>query len=660
MKKLFENWRGFEKEVLEEETYAEKQRRQQNFSTYNRRPGGLNNLQSFIDGEGAPAGAIRAAAIEKSGVDASPEGYTGTGTPVRREADPNRPAGGEFPGQIAGRKIDARKDALKTGVAVATTVGPTAAAAVEALGITKGLAASFPGIAAGLASLSKMTVGAAGSGGLFAGATTSTTAGTGASAVTTVAAAPVVVLAGTIIAGGTIGAVGTTLALDALGFDSSGKQRIVGAWMRGLLGMEGDLDRHQTVRLQGAINKFKADAEKPEHKQRFQGPGLNAARKHALIMIALHGGEPGTESHEKYKNEIISVINRDHQLSKEGAQSGEYYAKMVMAPRATETVDGIKDEVWSIAQGTESEGRVAGLMALDSSISEENFEALIGRSRSENEIVAKNSKVKDNLTAQILDPTKRAEGVTDGDALNNLVNFAWEAGDAETAMTAGTSPSEGGTWEEKHTQDDQDDQTQADYDEDYAHLYGDEAGQSDTGPPEESELPADDASELDSDYDPSEHFAMKEETKRKPKLSITKARLAQIIKEELAGLKTEGFFDKAKKMGQKLFNPTLEDVANQLAGPGTARHTQGIRVRVETNDEGGKGLLITVPAGTFGVHQDEEETEFFTGPDGDVNSLQDINAAGGAANEWLVSGGLPRGSNPFGSAITWAGIGSSF
>ena len=87
MKKLFENWRGFEKEVLEEETYAEKQRRQQNFSTYNRRPGGLNNLQSFIDGEGAPAGAIRAAAIEKSGVDASPEGYTGTGTPVRREAD---------------------------------------------------------------------------------------------------------------------------------------------------------------------------------------------------------------------------------------------------------------------------------------------------------------------------------------------------------------------------------------------------------------------------------------------------------------------------------------------------------------------------------------------------------------------------------------------
>ena len=620
MKKLFENWRGFEKEVLEEESYAEKQRRQRNFNTYNRRPGGLNNFQSFIDGEGAPEGAIRAAQRTFAEV---PKGYTGNQpTGPKRIVKPGARVykGGESPAQIAAGEYEGGVEDI-AGKATGIAFGL----------IPLGLGTVFQALAGnvGMGSVATMLSSAP-----QAGTIMSPFVGTAARGLTAIPSsvggvATVGLIAGTILGGAVLGREFADLGANLLGIkDPIAFRRIAYKYAQGALGMQGDLTGHQTARIETALKIINDDGNLPVNKRKFAGKGYGGARRHALVMLAISEHETGTPEHDKYKAELTAVLNRDAEIYKEGGgkgKQGEYYAKMMMHPRVQDNMDSLLDDVYSIAVGegdadTKAVGRIGRLMAMDSTISDDKFHSLIGRERSEEEITLRDSEVTKNLTDQLTDPSLRGDtDVSDADALNNLIDFTLEAGDTDTANRAmsgefTSSPSEGGTWEDQQARDAQADQTQADYDEDNAHLYGDEAGQSDTGPDEfgnyptsEYEPPADDASELDSDYDPSEHFAMKEETKRKPKLSITKSRLAQIIKEELTSLKTEAFFDRftgnAGLTDEEKRIKILTKYGKSIDG------ARGLKAEMVTLETGETGLQVTVPDNFFGV--EKGETRFF-------------------------------------------------
>tara|TARA_R110000824_G_scaffold139805_2_gene305210 strand:+ start:780 stop:2765 length:1986 start_codon:yes stop_codon:yes gene_type:complete len=632
MKKLFENWREFEKDVLVEETEKERLEKigADRMARKRAQRDQIKAAQAARGETDKTSDILSVARGEKElgppppDIAEVPKGYTGNQpTGPKRIVKPGARAykGGESPKQmVAGEYETGLED-------------PMFQQGGEILyGFSSiGLGTVFQALAgnAGLGSVATMLSSAP-----QAGTIMSPFVGTAARGLTAIPSsvggvATVGLIAGMVVGGALLGREFADFGANMLGIeDPLALRRIAYKYAQGALGMQGDLTGHQAARIETTLKILNDDGNLPPHKQKFGGKGLGGARRHALVMLATSEHETGTPEHDKYKAELTAVLNRDAEIYEEGGRTGkqgEYYAKMMMHPRVQDNMDSLLNDVYSIAVGegdddTKAVGRVSRLMAMDSTISDDKFHSLIGRERSEEEITLRDSKVTKNLTDQLIDPSLRADtDASDADALNNLVDFAFSAGDTDTAVSAmagefTSSPSEGGTWEEKHAQDAQADlqadQDQADYEELH---YGDEATQSF---PDQEELVTPPESPVS--YDDEDAFASSGhaarrwddivyETKRKPKLSITKYRLAQIIKEELTSLKTEAFFDRftgnAGLTDEEKRIKILTKYGKSIDG------ARGLKAEVVTLETGETGLQITVPDNFFG--EEKGETRFF-------------------------------------------------
>ena len=600
MKKLFENWRAFEKEVLEEAEGDEARRR-------------VTRARIEKDRQEKEIAASEAAFRERNPKKGTrtqaATGYTGNlPTGPRRIVKPGTDVypGGESPGQkryaadqVAQKNAGILMDVAKLGFS-AMPMGLGSLLHALAGPVTRGSATSILGstITSLLPTLGATIPGMPATGVLGYGVGGTATVG---------------LLATSVLTGAFLGWEAGDVIMKASGIkDPEGLRNIGYKFLGGALGLHGDLTGHQAARLETAMMIMKHD----KNGTLSGDEGMAPLRRHALVMLAVSEHKTGSPEHNKFKAELRAVLERDYQLSQAGeGETGAYYAKMMMHPRLQDSTKQLHKDVWSIATGTEAVGRVTSLMAMDTTISDEEFHGYAGRERTEEEITQRDSEVTKNLIDQLTDPSLRADtDVSDADALNNLVDFAFETGDTDTAYSAmagefTSSPSEGGTWEEKHAQDAQADQAQADYEELH---YGDEASQSDTGPDEFGADPTSPSPVANLDVDPDTegiqepsalidarkqrevaYASMKEETKRKPKLSITKSRLAQIIKEELAGIKTESFFNRltgnAGLTNDEIRIKTLTKLGENFDG------SRGLKAEMVTLETGETGLQVTVP-----------------------------------------------------------------
>jgi hypothetical protein len=623
MKKLFENWRAFEKEVLEEAEGDEARRR-------------VTRARIEKDRQEKEIAASEAAFRERNPKKGTrtqaATGYTGNlPTGPRRIVKPGTDVypGGESPGQkryaadqVAQKNAGILMDVAKLGFS-AMPMGLGSLLHALAGPVTRGSATSILGstITSLLPTLGATIPGMPATGVLGYGVGGTATVG---------------LLATSVLTGAFLGWEAGDVIMKASGIkDPEGLRNIGYKFLGGALGLHGDLTGHQAARLETAMMIMKHD----KNGTLSGDEGMAPLRRHALVMLAVSEHKTGSPEHDKFKAELAAVLERDYQLSQAGeGETGAYYAKMMMHPRLQDSTKQLHKDVWSIATGTEAVGRVTSLMAMDTTISDEEFHGYAGRERTEEEITQRDSEVTKNLIDQLTDPSLRADtDVSDADALNNLVDFAFETGDTDTAYSAmagefTSSPSEGGTWEEKHAQDAQADQAQADYEELH---YGDEASQSDTGPDEFGADPTSPSPVANLDVDPDTegiqepsalidarkqrldvdpdtegiqepsalidarkqrevaYASMKEETKRKPKLSITKSRLAQIIKEELAGIKTESFFNRltgnAGLTNDEIRIKTLTKLGENFDG------SRGLKAEMVTLETGETGLQVTVP-----------------------------------------------------------------
>ena len=645
MKKLFENWRAFEKEVLVEETEKERlekigadrlarKRAQRDQTKAAQAARGETDKTSDIMAVARGETELSAPAPD---IEKAPKGYTGNQpTGPKRIVKPGARVyrGGESPAQIAAGEYEGGDVGMfQQGAGLAWSAIPL------------GLGTVFQALAgnAGLGSVVSMLSTAP-----QAGTIMSPFVGTAAGGLTAIPSsvtgvATVGLIAGTVIGGAILGRELADYGANLLGIkDPLALRRIAYKYAQGALGMHGDLTGHQAARIETALKILNDDGNLPPRKQKFGGGGLGGARRHALVMLAISEHETGTPEHDKYKAELVAVLNRDAEIYEAGGRKGkqgEYYAKMMMHPRVQDNMDKLVNDVYSIAVGegdadTKAVGRIERLMAMDSTISDDKFHSLIGRERTGEEITLRDSKVTKNLTDQLTDPSVRADkDVSDADALNNLVDFAFETGDTDTAYSAmagefTSSPSEGGTWEEKHAQDAQADQVQADYEELH---YGDEATQSF---PDQEELVT--PPESPESYDDEDALVSLDEAKRKPKLSITKSRLAQIIKEELAGLKTEAFFDRfTGNAGLTDEEKRIKILTKYGKGIDGAR---GLKAEMVTLETGETGLQITVPDNFFG--EKKGETRFFEDWRPASQYIQWGEGGSWAAMAWPAIGGL--------------------